>query len=170
MGLLLGGMMMGWASAPYDPAWQRRYPKRAGWMSLAGPAANFSLMLLAGVLIHLGIAVGVFQAPHSINFTTFVEATHVGPWEAIAKLVSIFFSLNMLLGTFNLLPIPPLDGYSALALFMSEEGAHKLEGWRQTMGQFTFIGLLVGWKLFDFLFDPIFSLAIRLLYPNLTYS
>src|SRR5580693_6508934 len=108
LGLLLGGMMMGWASAPYDPAWQRRYPKRAGWMSLAGPAANFSLMLLAAGLIHLGIAMGVFQAPHSIDFSTFVEATQPGVWEGLAKLVSIFFSLNMLLGTFNLLPVPPL--------------------------------------------------------------
>ena len=135
MGLLLGGMLMGWASAPYDPAWQRRYPKRAGWMSLAGPAANFSLMLLAAALIHLGIAVGVFQAPHSIDFSTFVDTTQPGPWEGAAKLVSILFSLNMLLGTFNLLPIPPLDGYSALALFMSEENAHKLEDWRQTLGQ-----------------------------------
>jgi Zn-dependent protease len=170
LGLLLGGMMMGWASAPYDPAWQRRYPKRAGWMSLAGPAANFTLMLLAAALIHLGIAVGVFQAPHSIDFSSFVEATRSGPWEGAAKLVSIFFSLNMFLGTFNLLPIPPLDGYSALALFMNDETAHKLEDWRQTIGQFTFIGLLVGWKLFDFLFDPIFSLAIRLLYPSLSYS
>src|SRR5258708_2448900 len=40
LGLFLGGMMMGWASAPYDPAWQRQYPRRAAWMSLAGPAAN----------------------------------------------------------------------------------------------------------------------------------
>jgi Zn-dependent protease len=169
-GLLLGGMMMGWASAPYDPDWQRRYPKRAGWMALAGPAANFSLMLLAAGLIHLGIAVGVFQAPQSINFSTFVDAAQPGPWEGVAKLVSIVFGLNMLLGTFNLLPIPPLDGYSALALFMSDEGAHKLEEWRHTLGQYTFIGLLVGWKLFDYLFDPIFNLAIRLLYPSLSYS
>jgi Zn-dependent protease len=169
LGLVLGGMMMGWASAPYDPFWQRRYPKRAAWMSLAGPAANFTLMLLAAALIHLGIAMGVFQAPHSIDFTTFVDAVQPGAWEGVAKLLSIFFSLNMLLGTFNLLPIPPLDGYSALALFMTEESAHKLEDWRQTLGQYTFIGLLIGWKLFDFLFDPIFSLSIRLLYPSLSY-
>ena len=39
--------MIGWASAPFDPLWERRHPRRAGWMALAGPAANFSLMLLA---------------------------------------------------------------------------------------------------------------------------
>ena len=31
-----GGWMMGWASAPYDPSWSERYPRRAAWMSLAG--------------------------------------------------------------------------------------------------------------------------------------
>lgn len=33
---LFGGWMIGWASAPYDPAWQRRYPRRSAWMALAG--------------------------------------------------------------------------------------------------------------------------------------
>jgi len=41
------GFMLGWASAPYDPRWQQRYPKRAGWMALAGPGANFILVILA---------------------------------------------------------------------------------------------------------------------------
>ena len=35
-----GGWMMGWASAPYDPHWSERYPKRAAWMSLAGPGGQ----------------------------------------------------------------------------------------------------------------------------------
>src|SRR5690349_10920884 len=29
----MGGWMMGWASAPYDPVWANRYPKRAGLMA-----------------------------------------------------------------------------------------------------------------------------------------
>src|SRR6187402_2305383 len=32
-----GQFMMGWASAPYDPYWAQQYPKRAAWMSIAGP-------------------------------------------------------------------------------------------------------------------------------------
>ena len=45
---LFMGQMIGWASAPFDPAWERRYPKRAGLMALAGPAANFILMIIGG--------------------------------------------------------------------------------------------------------------------------
>src|SRR5208282_5331142 len=34
---LSGGGMIGWASAPYDPLWERRHPRRSAWMALAGP-------------------------------------------------------------------------------------------------------------------------------------
>jgi len=62
---LLGGWMIGWASAPFDPSWQRRYPRRSAWMALAGPAANFTLMLVAGIAIRAGIAMGYLQPPQS---------------------------------------------------------------------------------------------------------
>src|SRR5258707_1539587 len=44
---LSGGGMIGWASAPYDPLWGRRHPRRARWMALAGAAAHFARMRLA---------------------------------------------------------------------------------------------------------------------------
>src|SRR5260221_13353403 len=55
---LLGGWMIGWASAPFDPAWQRQYPRRSAWMALAGPSANFALILLAWLSILVGIVIG----------------------------------------------------------------------------------------------------------------
>src|SRR6202158_4060938 len=63
---LLGGWMIGWANAPYDPSWQRRHPHRSAWMALAGPAANFSLMLLAVVGLRLGSAMHwLRRRPHN---------------------------------------------------------------------------------------------------------
>src|ERR1700760_2821763 len=46
---LFMGQMIGWASAPFDPAWERRYPKRAALMALAGPATNFILMFIGAI-------------------------------------------------------------------------------------------------------------------------
>ncbi len=39
------GWPIGYASAPYDPVWAANHPRRAAWMSLAGPAANLLLVL-----------------------------------------------------------------------------------------------------------------------------
>src|SRR6267378_8641055 len=33
LSFLLGGWMIGWASAPFDPNWQRQYPRRSAWMA-----------------------------------------------------------------------------------------------------------------------------------------
>ena len=165
-----GGWMMGWASAPYDPLWQLKHPRRAAWMSLAGPAANFTLVLIAGIAIHAGIAVGAFHAPESANFQRVVEASSPGFDEGAAKFLSLLFSLNVLLGVFNLLPVPPLDGYSALGLFLTDDGARRLEALRQSVRSFSFIGLLVCWQIFGKLYGPLFTFALRALYPTLHYG
>src|SRR5215475_4379593 len=79
LSFLLGGWMIGWASAPYDPFWQSRYPRRAAWMSLAGPAANFALMLLAAIGIRGGMMAGIFLQPREVGFTSITEAVHSEP-------------------------------------------------------------------------------------------
>src|SRR5580658_10680025 len=111
LGILSGRGLIGWASAPYNPRWARQYPKRAAWMSLAGPAANFSLCILSAIVMRLGLILKVFE-PGSYSMENIVAATtRGGVAEGAAAVLSIFFSLNLLLGCFNLLPFPPLDGY-----------------------------------------------------------
>lgn len=156
--------MIGWASAPYNPAWQQRYPKRAAWMALAGPAANFVLVLLAALSIHIGILAGVFRMPESVGFTHVVEAATSGNAGFAATFLSILFVLNLLLGTFNLLPVPPLDGNTAVTLFMSDPLAVKFLNW--TRQGFGMIGLLLAWYLYDRIFDLIFRAALAALYPG----
>src|SRR6059036_4027533 len=51
---LTQGWAMGWASAPYDPFWADRYPRRAAWMAAAGPAGNLCIALGAFGLLKLG--------------------------------------------------------------------------------------------------------------------
>jgi Zn-dependent protease len=146
--------MFGWASAPFDPLWERRHPRRSAWMALAGPAANFSLMLIAAVGLHLGAAGGWFH-PNPV--------THRRDFAATTLL--IFFSLNLLLGTFNLLPVTPLDGSTAVMLFMSEDAAQRYLDWLRG-NSFALVGLLVGILLFQYIYDPIYSLASRFLLPG----
>ena len=102
-----------------------------------------------------------------MSFTHLVAARQAGVAEGVATFLSILFSLNLLLGSFNLLPIPPLDGFGAIGLLAGEEGALRLQRLGQQARAFSMIGLIVAWRLFDYLFDPIFVTGLRALYPTL---
>jgi Zn-dependent protease len=157
--------MMGWASAPYDPAWQQRYPRRAAWMALAGPAANFALVILSALAIRSGMSLGIFRLPASASFTHITEAAVPGVAGFAATFLSIVFVLNLLLGTFNLLPVPPLDGNTGVTLMMSEQRALRFLTWTRNQG-FGMAGLLLAWVLYDKIFDFIFRVSLAALYPG----
>jgi Zn-dependent protease len=163
------GFMLGWASAPYDPRWQQRYPRRAGWMALAGPGANFALVILAIAAVRAGILMGAFQIPESLNFTHMVSATRPGIPEGLAQFLGILFSLNLMLGAFNLLPLPPLDGSTAIGLLFSEAAALRLAELRRNP-MFSVLGILIAWQVFGRLSGPIFRIGAALLYPDASYS
>lgn len=166
-----GGWMMGWASAPYDPNWASRHPHRAAWMSLAGPGANLSLAILAGLSIRIGMWMHVFMPPERANFTHIAAAAGSdGGVEGAATLLSILFSLNLLLCVFNLLPLPPLDGFEAVGVLMPENSARRLQDLGMRMRAFSMIGVLIAWQIFDPIFDPVFTLALRALYPGYGYG
>ncbi|MEO8167171.1 MAG: site-2 protease family protein [bacterium] len=169
LSFMLGGWMMGWASAPYDPAWALRYPRRSAIMALAGPAANLLLVLVAALCIHLGMFYGHFAAPDEIAFAHITEATGGGMWTHFATLLSIFFSLNLLLFAFNLIPFPPLDGSGAVPLFLSDSWAQMYMTKIRTSG-FAIFGLLIAWRFFGYLYSPLHLLAIQLLYPAHNYQ
>jgi len=166
----VGGWMMGWASAPYDPFWARQHPRRAAWMSLAGPGANFSLAILAALLIHVGIFTGFFTYPASANFTHITVATMPGAAEGAATFLSVLFSLNLLLGVFNLLPVPPMDGFGAIGVFLGEGAAGRFQDFGQKLRGYSMIGLLIAWRVFGPIFTPIFALALSALYPGHGYG
>ena len=162
--------MIGWASAPYSPAWRREHPHRAAWMALAGPAANVTLMLLAALGIRVGIGAGILTQPSTASFAHVAASAASGTSaETLATLLSILFSLNLLLATFNLLPLPPLDGNTAIGLLMPASWARRLAdiGSNRTLA---LAGLLIAWKVFDFLFRPVFVTALGLLYPGSGYG
>jgi Zn-dependent protease len=159
-----GGWMMGWASAPYDPFWAQRYPKRAAWMSLAGPAANLSLAIVAAILIRVGMMTGFLTRPQFFNFAHIVSGSGSEASQAAAALLSILFSLNLLLGVFNLLPLPPLDGFGAVGVLLPESGARRFQIFGMQIRRFSLLGLLIAWRVFDPLFFPIFGIALRALF------
>ncbi len=143
--------MIGWASAPYDPLWERRHPRRAAWMALAGPAANFSLMLLAAIGIRVGAAMHWLHS----------NAAGTG-YDLPTTALLAFFFLNLLLGTFNLLPVPPLDGSTAVMLLMNENRAQRYLDWLRG-NSYAMLGLLVALVFFRSFYRYVEFFATNLL-------
>jgi len=161
---ILGGWMIGWASAPYDPTWQQRYPRRAAFMALAGPVANLILALMAVLAMWMGGQLGFFNPPnlYGLDYHQIVTATEKGLPNAFAVFFSIMFSLNILLTTFNLMPVPPLDGNTVIGLLLPEKLALQFAELSHNP-MFAMVGLIAAWKFFPVVFKPVFWGAMRFL-------
>jgi Zn-dependent protease len=159
------GWAIGWASAPFDPAWAERYPRRAALMSAAGPLGNFAIALLAWIGLRVGLGVGYFQAPDwPVPSHLVVVASNGGLGAFLAQGLSVLVTLNVFLGVFNLLPLPPLDGASAvLGLLPAELAARAAAAMRNTA--FSLLGFVVAWQLFPMITPTLFRVIARSLYP-----
>ena len=100
---VLGTLMLfmvgfGWGKpVPVNPANFKNPVKDSALVSLAGPASNFLTALI------LSIPINYFSGILPIWLDT---------------LLITIFDLSILLGIFNLLPFPPLDGSKIFALFV----------------------------------------------------
>ena len=172
LSFVVSGWMMGWASAPYDRWWGQRHPRRLAAMSAAGPAANLLLALGLFLLLKALLGAGFFVPPQEASFGHLVAAPAATPAASLAPALafglSVALNLNVLLFLFNLIPLPPLDGAGILGgLFPGSVGA-LLESFARSpmMGM---VGLLVAWRVFDFIYPAAFSIVLSLLHPDLSY-
>jgi Zn-dependent protease len=84
--------MFGWAKPVPVSAWKFRDPRRGmALVACAGPLMNFVLAWLAALVMPESAAPGMGEA-------------------ALMQFLTYFMLFNIVLGLFNLLPIPPLDG------------------------------------------------------------
>jgi len=158
------GYMMGWASAPYDPYWEDRHPKRAAMMAAAGPAANLILALVAFAALKGGLAAGFFETPALLALDRLVAPAQGGAaWlDGVGRLLSIALVLNLVLAVFNFLPLPPMDGASVLCGFWS--AARSLRD-RLSRGPFgSLLGLLIAWLVFPYVFGPVLRAVVAALH------
>jgi Zn-dependent protease len=157
--------MMGWASAPYDPHWEQRHPRRAAAMSAAGPAANFVLFAIAFAALRFGLAAGLWTIPPDgmIALDRLVAAAPGAPGfvDALGRFLSVVFGLNLILGVFNLLPFPPLDGISVLAGLVSP--VRDLYAKMRAVPAMGIVGLIAAWTLSPYVVGPVLRAAVRAL-------
>ena len=167
--VIVSGWPFGYASAPYDPLWADRHPRRAAWMALAGPAANLAIMAVAALVLRVGLGRGVFLPPESVFFSQIVVSNSSDLASAGGMLLSVLFSMNLLLAVLNLIPVPPLDGAGALGLVLSEDTARRYQNFVTGSG-LGIIGIVIAWQLVGKIFHPIFLLLVNWLHPASHYG
>lgn len=155
IGFFSGAGLFGWAKpVPVNPLLWREKTKANIAVSAAGPISNFILCILAIIVMKALVAMGSMQ---------FVGYTSVRPtmaasgifFDFLAKLLSIGLLVNLALGVFNLIPLPPLDGSHILSSLLSLISFSASEAYEQIRpyGFLILFGMLwIG--VFSFIFEP----------------
>lgn len=143
----LGTLMLfvahfGWGKpVPIDPY---NLTKREELLvALSGPASNFILAAIAAIALH------------------FSGQTFVG------MMLYVFIQTNLVLGTFNLLPLPPLDGSRIFLNLLPEDQSLK---WQEAFDRYGLILLALllflpvgGSNIISLIISPVIGFFLRLL-------
>ncbi|MBG0777465.1 MAG: site-2 protease family protein [Desulfovibrionaceae bacterium] len=127
---LVSPFVLGWAKpVPVNPMRFRDPRKGMMLVSAAGPAANFLLAVLFAALLKLCVE----------SFGLVGQATAETVLVPLAKICQAGVVVNLVLGLFNLIPVPPLDGSKIAAGFLPRQAAWKF----LSIGRYGFIIIVV---------------------------
>lgn len=142
-------VLFGWAKpVPYNPynLTNRRWGETL--VAIAGSATNLLLAIIFGCLVRYSAQIGL-------------DAT------AVSLAATITF-VNLFLGLFNLIPFPPLDGFTALRSALPwhlSAGMGRFEHQVRSMG---ILSLILFLFLFSSVFSGPFSSGVMWIYIQLT--
>ncbi len=135
------GIMFGWAKpVPYNPYNLRNQRWGEAFVASAGVLTNLGIALLFAVITRMASAQGMTE---------------------FASLAALVVLVNLSLGLFNLLPIPPIDGYTALRCLLPHKASMVMVRFEERMragGIFTLI--IVLFLLIQFFSTPFFAFVM----------
>jgi Zn-dependent protease len=116
--LTTGFFFAGAKPVPYNPNNLKNPRTGAVKVALAGPATNLFIALVFGVLTILVPIAGSVKDALFGAIANGSAPVFTGPLDGIYFFFLIIVYINVLLGIFNLVPIPPLDGSKLLFLIL----------------------------------------------------
>jgi Zn-dependent protease len=156
--------LLGWAKpVETNPLLWRNKIKANISVSAAGPISNFILAIIAFIILKIALMSGVF-VPNQLA-TTFYNLVAAAPnqsffVEPVGRILNILLILNISLGIFNFLPIPPLDGSHVLESLLPDKMAEAFAQIRP-YGMFLLFALMYA-GVFAFIATPLNYVMIAL--------
>ncbi len=148
----------GWARpVPVNPGNFRRPRRDMVWVALAGPTTNFLLALLSALLLRgLGLLdqTSLGSSQIYIQFVTPVK-----------MMAGFSLYINVLLGVFNLIPLPPLDGGRILTGILPERQASLVSRF-EPFGFVLILFLVFFTDVWSLVLGPIINALVVLLSGN----
>lgn len=137
----------GWAKGvPINPRNFKNEKKGMALTAIAGPVTN--LLMALGLMILQKLVVIIYLLSGA-------------EWlQIIWSILSFMVTINVVLGVFNLIPFPPLDGFRIVSLFLPDRIYYKITQYEQYF-LYSFMAVLM---LTDILDRPIQLLASYALY------
>jgi Zn-dependent protease len=122
----------GWAKpVPINPYNFRDYKRDTALTAAAGPAANFVMAILLSIIFNL-----IKKANPELMYTG---------GNILTSILLYSIMINLALGLFNLLPIPPMDGSKILGGFLSDEAYAKFTARERQGAQILMLILVVSY-------------------------
>lgn len=149
--LTSAGFVFGWAKpVPYNPYNLRKGGKWAeAIVAGAGPVSNFLIAIVFGFLLRFGISFGFATVP-------FIQIS------------GIIVFVNIMLGMFNLIPIPPLDGSKVLAGLLPYSAGQSYRKFQDNMARYGLVVMFGFLFLFIWIIGPIFIKLVSLIFSLIT--
>lgn len=147
--ILIAGF--GWAKPVLVNRGYFRHPRRMHFLvTLAGPLSNL-VQAFVGVIL-----VSIYT---KLNLDAQLS---VGAGNAIYMFLGYLISINIILFIFNLIPVPPLDGFHMLSELLPRRWSAAL--WNhQNIGMFIFLAIVFIPPLRAVTIDPLFALSDQII-------
>ncbi len=168
--LVLSGGRFAFAYAkpvPVNPFFLRKPRRDMMLIALSGPLTNFAIALFISLLaLLLRVVFNLsFYAPQGV-----ANISGSGGWVNLFELLFYIAVINVVLGFFNLIPVPPLDGSHVLSYFLPPDA-------RRAYNQISRYGFLIiilfiyllGGVFFSWM-NPIFSLIERVIFGPVSFA
>jgi Zn-dependent protease len=138
-----GGFIFGWAKpTPVNPTNLRGGRRGEAWVALAGPISNL-------------VMAAAFAIPVRFIWATQADIPLIA-WLVLQYLVLF----NVFLFIFNLIPIPPLDGYKVVTGFVSARTAYTLRQYEQYGMILILVIFLVGGRIIAPIGESVFGILV----------